>query len=397
MLATNMMLFTLALVVYQQTQSNAAVSMLFLAYGIPAVFFGILAGVVVEHLDKRLILLFCDASRAILAVSLFFLSSNSFWVLGIVFVNAIINQFYVPSEAPSIPRLVPQAQLVTANSLFSFTYYSSLALGFIAAGPMLRYTGATATFTAIVVLFTLATYFVSRIPKQPGTLTLFMVLHKDIGRIVMRVLSDMREGFMYLTSSRVLFDAILLLTCTQVMIVILASLGPGFADRVLEIDVRDVSLVVTAPLVVGIVLGALWVGSAGYRLGGDKLIKTGVLSAGVILMLLSVLVRLSRIFGASWFFQSGLELTIAIILFLMLGVANSLLDVPANSILQKEAEGSMRSRIYGILVAAVGGIGMLPVVIGGILADVIGVGKVIFALGLLITSYAIVRIRYNKA
>src|SRR3989344_2593123 len=215
MLATNTMLFTLALIVYQQTQSNAAVSALFLAYGIPAVLFGVVAGVIVDHFDKRLILILCDASRSVLAISLFFLTGNPF-------------------------------------------------IGFIAAGPMLRYAGMTVTYASITSLFMLAALFVSRIPKQPGTHTFSMVLQKDVFRIAQRVLSDTREGISYVRSRRLLFDALLLLTGTQVIIMILGTLGPGFADRVLEIDVRDVSLVVTAPVVLGIVGGALWVGNYGY-------------------------------------------------------------------------------------------------------------------------------------
>ena len=224
-----------------------------------------------------------------------------------------------------------------------------------------------------------------------------MVLQKDVFRIAQRVLSDTREGISYVRSRRLLFDALLLLTGTQVIIMILGTLGPGFADRVLEIDVRDVSLVVTAPVVLGIVGGALWVGNYGYRLGNTFLITTGVLSAGVILMLISVLVRLSRLVGSTWFFQSGWELAITFGLFVLLGVANSFLDVPANSILQKEADAAVRSRVYGFLTAMVGGVGMLPVVIGAVAADVIGVGKVIFILGFLITIYGIFRIGYNRA
>jgi hypothetical protein len=77
-------------------------------------------------------------------------------------------------------------------------------------------------------------------------------------------------------------------------------------------------------------------------------------------------------------------------------VANSLLDVPANSILQEEAQGDMRGRVYGMLTALVGGVGILPVVIGGILADTLGVGKVIFALGCVVLSYGVYRMKYNK-
>ncbi|KKU80917.1 hypothetical protein A2875_03720 [Candidatus Gottesmanbacteria bacterium RIFCSPHIGHO2_01_FULL_46_14] len=396
-LAANTMLFTLALIIYQRTGSNAAVSGLFLAYGVPAVLFGLLAGVIVDHFDKRLVLLVCDLSRALLAALLFVVLDNPFLVYAIVFLHAMITQFYVPAEAPTIPRLVTPDQITPANSLFSFTYYSSLAMGFILAGPLLRFTGPTITFGLIFGSSLIAALFIWRLPPQPGAHTLTMVLQKDIFRILRRVMSDLGDGIRYITSSPVLFDAILLLTGTQVVLVVLGSLGPGFADRVLEIDVRDASLYITAPVVVGIIIGALWVGNRGYRYSSAVLIKTGVLSAGVILMLVSVVVRLSRMGTNPGFFDSALRLPVVSVLFVLLGIANSLLDAPANSTLQREAVGSMRGRVYGMLTAAVGGVGMLPVVAGGVLADIIGVGKVIFALGAIITFYGLFRIRYNKA
>ncbi|MEK7065506.1 MAG: MFS transporter, partial [Patescibacteria group bacterium] len=189
-LAVNMMLFTLALIIYQTTGSNAAVSGLFLSYGVPAVLFGLLAGVVVDRFDKRMVLIVCDASRAMLVLLLFFVLHNPFFVYGIVFIYAMITQFYVPAMAPTIPRLVKPDQIVSANSLFSFTYYSSLALGFILAGPMLRFAGPSITFGTIFLSFVAGVLCILRLSPQPGTHTLTMVLQKDIFRILRQMFSD---------------------------------------------------------------------------------------------------------------------------------------------------------------------------------------------------------------
>lgn len=396
-LAVNMMLFTLALLVYQKTTSNAAVSGLFLAYGIPSVFFGLIAGVIVNHFDKRFVLLSCDFARSMLVIGLLFVHHNQWLVYFFVFINALLTQFYVPAEAPTIPRLVPPDQLVPANSLFSFTYYSSMAVGFILAGPLLRFAGPSITFGTISGLFLLAVFSISRLSQQPGDRSFGRILRMDIIHVFRRVFEDLGAGVRYATRSRVLSDALLLLTGTQIIIAMLGTLGPGFADRVLEIDVRDASLVITAPVVVGIILGALWVGSVGAKWTPRKLIQVGVVGAGAALILLSLVVRLSSAMSVSRLFDSFLRLPIALVLFFLLGVFNSFLDVPANSILQKEAKGDMRSRVYGILTAAVGGVGILPVIVGGVLADVIGVGKVIFFLGMGVVAYGVYRVRYNKA
>lgn len=396
-LSINMMLFLLGLVVYQSTGSNTAVSGLFMAFAIPALLFGMVAGVAVDRLDRKKVLFVCDLLRAILVGGLFFLSHNVGFVYLLVFLNALVTQFYVPAEAPTIPRLVSAGQVVTANSLFSFTYYSSMALGFILAGPILRILGPKLALAFLSSLFLIAAWSVSRLPQQESVIgrKFWHLVRYDFLQIFGKVWRDLREGFLYVRSVPALFDALMLLTGTQVMIAILGTLGPGFADRVLGIDVRDASVVIIGPVVVGILLGALWVGNIGFRLKPTRLIKTGITAAGIILMLISLTVRLKGITGFAWLFQDWVIFPVEIVFFFLLGVANSLLDVPANSILQQQAAGEMRGRVYGMLAAAVGGIGILPVVAGGLLADSLGVGKVIFLLGVAVFTYGIWRLRYN--
>lgn len=385
-LAFAMLLFVLALRVYQLTGSNAAVSGLFLTFGVPAVIFGMAAGAIVDHIDKRIVLTVADLSRAILVLG-FFLSPGILPVMYLVsFVTAVITQFYVPAEAPTIPRVVPPELLVTANSLFSFTYYSSLGVGSIVAGPVLRLFGPHAVFLVVSALFALAAWCASRLPREIGKQT-----HLPKPSLALSV----REGVAYVKASPAITESLLLLTGTQVVLALLGTLGPGFADRVLEIDIRDASILITGPAVLGIILGALWVGNVGYRFAPRRLIQTGIISAGVILILISLTVRLKRVALFSWFYADPIILPIEFLLFFLLGVGNSMLDVPANSVLQKEASGSMRGRVYGMLTAAVGGVGMLPIVVTGLLADVIGAGKVIFALGIIITVYGVSRMRYN--
>lgn len=392
------LLFVLALRVYQLTGSNAAVSGLFLTFGVPAVIFGMAAGAIVDHMDKRIVLVGADLSRAVLVLG-FFLFPGILPVMYLVsLATAVITQLYVPAEAPTIPRLVPNSLLVTANSLFSFTYYSSLAVGSIVAGPVLRLFGPHAVFLVISAMFALAAWFAWRLPREVGKKThLPYPTIEKIMHIARAVGTSVREGLAYVRSSPVITEALLLLTGTQVVLALLGTLGPGFADRVLEIDVRDASMLITGPAVFGIILGALWVGSVGNRIPAKKFIQIGITGAGMLLMLIAFSVRLKRVAVFSWFYADSIILPIEFLLFFLLGAANSMLDVPANSILQKEAGGSMRGRVYGLLTASVGGVGMLPVVATGLLADVVGVGKVILSLGVLITIYGVLRMRYNKA
>jgi len=393
-LASNTMLFVLALRVYQQTGSNAAVSILFLVYGVPAVVFGMMAGTIVDKLENRKVLIFCDVARAILMIAFIFMYKNLLAIYFFTFLNAIITQFYVPAEAPTLPYLVPKQQIMTANSLFSFTFFSSLAVGSITAGPLLRWFGPMGVFLVLGLLFLAAGISVSRIPPiRENARPIGEFLAKSPLYLLERLFANVEEGIKYIRSSSVLSDALLLLMGTQVILAILATLGPGFADTVLEIDIHDASLIITGPAVLGILLGALWVGNQGSRIVPKQLIHVGVLSAGIILIVISITVGLTHVARLDWLLTKSVLVPIEFFLFFLLGVSNSLLDVPANSALQRESAGAMRGRVYGMLTAAVGGIGVLPVVVGGVLADAIGPGRVIFLLGSGILIYGVYRLR----
>lgn len=396
-LAMNTMLFVLALIIYKQTGSNTAVSALFLAYGVPAVLLGLAAGTIVDHLKSKSVLFACDLTRAILTIGLFFFSQNLIFIYLITLLNAIITQFYVPAESPTLPRIIPKHLLVSANSLFSFTFFTSLAVGSIFAGPLLRIVSPEVAYVIMALLFLIAAASVSRLKSsEEGDKGWMRIKTLPFVYLVGRVFNGLVEGINYIRQEKALMDSLMLLTGTQIILALLGALGPGLADRVLEIDVRDASVLIVGPAVLGIITGALWVGQNANKISRDKLIKWGITSAGVILIAISFIVRLHRVTRLDWFFESSFVLPLVVLLFYLLGVANSFLDVPANSILQEKAIGEMRGRVYGTLTAAVGGVGILPVILGGILADTIGVGRVIFILGTLITLYSLFRYNKNK-
>lgn len=394
-LSINTLIFVLALRLYQQSLSNAVVSGLFLVYAIPAVFLGLAAGSIVDKLENKKVLFYCDLIRAMLVLSLIFNNQQVIFIYLITLFNSIITQFYVPAEAPAIPYLVPSKLILTANSLFSFTYYSSLAIGSIFAGPLLRVFGPEGIFIFLALLFFIAAFNISRVPAIRDKKIIILSSNIYSPKYILgRIFANIYEAIKYVRKIKGLQEALMLLTGTQIVIALLGTLGPGFADRMLKIDIRDASLVITGPAVIGLISGALWVGSFGSGINKQKLINGGVITAGFTLLITALIVRLINTFNLPVTNIRTFILPLVFCLFFIFGFANSMLDVPSNSILQQESSGNIRGRIYGILASAVGGFGILPVVIGGILADKIGVGKVIFILGFIITSYGIYRKKY---
>src|SRR3990167_6730664 len=114
-LSSNILIFLLALLVYKQTGSNVAVSGLFLSYGLPSLLFGVIAGTIVDRLDRRIVLICAHVTRALLIVAIATLGDRLVLVYLLMFLYAVINQLTMPSEAPLIPQFVPKNRLVAAN------------------------------------------------------------------------------------------------------------------------------------------------------------------------------------------------------------------------------------------------------------------------------------------
>jgi len=390
----NMMTFVLLIRVYQQTASNTATSIIVLTIGLPAIFIGMIAGAVVDRLERRDVLVVCNLLRVFTLLGFFLSRETLLFVYLLAAATSIITQFFVPAEAPTIPRLVSGELLLTANSLFTFTYYLSMILGFVLAGPFLKFFGPHNIFLFMSFLLLIAAFFVCRIPKERGKGTIH-----GLNLPIDQIKSDLKEGFSFIRKEGKVSFAIFLLTSSQALIATLASLAPGFADKVLKIELEDTSFLIMGPAALGLVLGALVVGNFGKDVKKDNLINFGIIMAGFILLTLSLLVRASRypyfLFKVESFlppvFQFGF-VEIAVLLFFILGASNALIDVPANTILQGATNKEFRGRVYGVLTAMIGGTAILPVIGGGALADILGVGKVIFAIALLILGLGLYRI-----
>lgn len=396
-LSANTTLFLLGLLVYKHTESNAAVSGLFIVWGIPSVLFGMIAGAMVDKIERKQIVVWSNIVRAILVVGMVFVTKNILFVYVLLFFHALVTQFLSPAMSTMIPKIVSEEELLTANSLFSFAYFGSMAIGFVMAGPLLRISGPFGSLGILAFLFALAAWLGMFLPKEGDENAVKRILSLDVSLLCEKMWRALHEGITYIFHVPALLDSVLLLTGTQIIFAMLGTLGPGFADKMMGIEVSDASLVIIGPVVLGIICGVIWVGNRGHVYEKDILIKTGIFGAGCMLVAVSSVVYLKRFSGFSWVLAGQRMFFLEICLLFLLGVSNSLLDVPANSVLQQKAEGDMRGRVYGMLGAFVGGIGILPVLIGGILADVIGVGNVILCLGFFIIGYGLFRtVYYHK-
>ncbi|MBU4017136.1 MFS transporter, partial [Patescibacteria group bacterium] len=174
---------------------------------------------------------------------------------------------------------------------------------------------------------------------------------------------------------------------SQTLVLVLATIAPGYASSVLGIPVVEFPMLFVAPAALGVIFGAGVLISFFHDRSRYALINTGVFLSGICMLLLPYGSRVASkgfVQIINLYLPKFLEidiLHIVVVLAFILGLSNSLVFVPANTVLQEKTTDEFRGKVYGFLNTFIGILSLLPIIIVGSLADVIGVGAVITGIG----------------
>lgn len=376
-IAFNMLNFVLLLRVYQLTGKNTAVSVLVLAFMLPQLILSLFAGVFVDRFDKKLVMSFTNIARALCLLPLIFIHQNLIVIYIFAFAVSTATQFFVPAEASMIPKLVRKRLLLSGNSIFIGTLYGSIIIGYILAGPALKFLGLTTVLTLLALLFLLSAGFNLLLPGSNGGEYLNNQMKRifsiTYNRIITVVFNDIGEMLYAIISSRHLLPAIIFMTISQAVIVVLGALLPGYAATILGIDVEDSSLILLAPAAFGMVLGSFFVAQIGVRMKKSRLVVPGVILSGILMLLLSFFSRLSS--------TNINVLYLVVVTCFLLGVFNAFVIVPANTIIGERSAESIRGRIYGMFNTSSALAAILLVTTVGYFSDIFGISRVLSVLG----------------
>ncbi|NJN90638.1 MAG: MFS transporter, partial [Leptolyngbyaceae cyanobacterium SL_5_14] len=127
------------------------VSSIMIAFTIPAVLFGSVAGVYVDRWSKKTVLVATNLLRGGLVLilpPLLWISQGwspfaglpigFYMLLGITFLVSTLTQFFAPAEQAVIPLIVERKHLLSANSLYTTTMMASVIIGFAVGEPLLQ-------------------------------------------------------------------------------------------------------------------------------------------------------------------------------------------------------------------------------------------------------------------
>lgn len=397
-LSFNLFNFFLILHVYTLTKSNTAVSLVVISFTLPAILFGVLAGVYVDKWNKKQVLFFVNILRGIILILLAIFHGSLFVVYLSAFLVSFVTQFFVPAESPIIPLIVKKEHLYSANALFGFGLYASILLAYLLSGPVILFFGEVNTLILLAVLFFISSFFISGIRLSPK------IIYTDKGILHIaktELLAEIRSAVRIMRNSRDIYNSLFLLALSQILLLVLAVIAPGYATQILRISIQKFPLFFIAPAALGVLVGAIILVTLLHNISKEKLATLGLFMSGIAMLILPFGSRIAareivkdlNIYLPHFFDITPLHLVVVIAF--VLGLANAFVFVPSNTMLLEKTSDEFRGKIYGVLNALVGIFSLVPIILAGGLSDFFGVDKVIIAIGVLLLGLGFSRIFFD--
>jgi MFS family permease len=398
----NMVIYGLTIIITAAYASATAVSALLLCFLVPAIVFSALAGVFVDRVDKRHMLLITNILRGFAFLGIVLVGNNLIGLYLLMVFVATVTTFFGPAEASMIPFLVPRSQLLAANGLFTLTMNVAFALGFALVGPFLvALASAELLILIVAALYFVAAVFCWTLPSDPpvvaDTVTAGQTV-ADAERAVETMLGQFVEGISYIRHNLSVGWSLSYLGITGALVGILGVLGPGFAKMTLGLGEKDFGLIVL-PLGLGIVTGILVLNAYGKYLPRRRTIEGGMIAIGILLAVLSFSGEIARFLEARAA-STGLEeasrvvslVSIVMVIAFLVGAGYAVVAISAQTQLQEELPEDVRGRVFGVLNMLVSISSLAPIVVVGPVADAVGDNAVILFVGILVTLWGVASI-----
>ncbi|HSH31810.1 MAG TPA: MFS transporter, partial [Candidatus Saccharimonadales bacterium] len=333
-IAQNLLNFALIIIIYNLAQgtrfANVSVSLLVLSFGIPAIFFSAVAGIYVDHWDRKKVLVISNLLRGGLVLGYLVVGNNLLAILALTFTISSITQFFAPAEAAAIPLLVGRAALLGANALFVLTFYACFILGYSASAPVINLFSTSGPFFLAAAMFFGAALLTLWLPR-------LTTVGKDAmpwRRIFAATGRELTANWQAIRTTPNLYFPILQLSLVQALVGILLALAPALSLALLKVELQNASHVLVIPAGIGMVLGVMAVGRLVRRLSKITLISTGLVVVGVALSLLGLAGQLYRQVAGSAIASTPTVAAVAAGLVLILGLVNAIISVAAQTLLQ---------------------------------------------------------------
>jgi MFS family permease len=310
------------------TGSGQAVGALLVAQFLPSTIVGLWAGVIVDRLPRKLVMIAANLGSA--ALVLLFLLVREPSQVWIIYVATILKMslvsFFDPARTAVIPNVTRRDELIAANAISGATWSAMLAIGAALGGFVTGTLGTDAAFLIDAASFVLAAIFIWTVPVRETHMA---------ERAPAHVLHEFREGLRFVFSQRDI--------ATYTIAKMLWSLGAGVLLLLTLFGRRVFPLGVEGALSIGLLYAARGVGAGigpliARRFGGDgeRFLR--------------------RAIGPSFFFTAlgyvivsgSPSLPVAVLGVMLAHVGGSIQWVFSTALLQMAAPNRLQGRVFAV-------------------------------------------------
>jgi MFS family permease len=331
---------------------------------------GPLAGVVVDRVSKRWLMIACDIIRGLVLIAIYMVylqGSLQLWHLFLVaVVEGTLAIFYDPSLKVVLPALVPGKDLPAANSSLQAAMSISEIAGLgVAAGVLAALgTGLALALDGITFVFAALAIWLVHFPVM-GT--------ASEGLRAGQVWGDLVSGLRLIGGRKDLVSIVIMAFFTNFIVGPANVIFPVLSEQVLGAGVTGYS-VLMASFAVGMFLGSLLVGALGDHLN----YRTGIAGA-----LAGIAVGMAGLGFAS-------SLIPALALCVLAGLALPLANVTIATHLQRTVPREAQGRVFGSL-NALGTLGApLGLVLGGQALTIVAAPSLLRGIGAITLVIALI-------
>jgi MFS family permease len=323
---------------------------------LPSLFFSTFAGVYIDKVNKKKLLIFTQSSEAIIATIFGFLILTTdihlTTIITIVFINGMIFAVDMPTRLTFVVDMVGKKDLASAVPINAGIFNAARFVGPALAGLLIATLGVGWTFVLNGISFI------------PAIIALILIrpLQINIVEKHLKPLDSLKEGLKFSFTHHQIFYFMILAAITAIFLWPHQTLMPVIAERVFSSGPKGLGTLLAASGA-GSLLGSIFTSSQSRRKNKGKLILYGLVSGCITIVLFSI----------------NRNFIFAHILLFIIGFSMMMYITTVNTLVQLASPDKMRGRIMAVYLTMF--VGMMP--FGNILMGFVAEKtSAIFAVGL---------------
>ena len=339
--------FSMSLYLLEFTGSTATFANILAISTIPYILFAPIAGRLSDNINRKKIMVYLDLFCSILIGGYAFIllrGNDSALIVGtVMFILSICATLYGPAVTSSIPQIVEEDKLTSANGIINQVGSIVNFVGPILAGILYGILG-----IKIIVIINAASFLISAIMEMfldiPDVVKKDEVnyIDKENNKLlsidfVKKSFADMKESFVYLKNEKKIVLGIIAsyALCNIFLVPILSIVAPYFINVFLGLS-SEIYGIVEGICVLGMILGGFWISVKPNMFSMKKVHYTYFpMIVGVIVMSTLGFIKLNNYALAGIFALGGLAIMLSL----------SLSNVLTLTFIQKQVPGEMLGRV----------------------------------------------------